>query len=377
MGAYIETPRDLIAGNRVRLLRNGEEVFPRWLEAIEGARTRISLEMYIFNDDLIGKRVAAALGRAAERGVQVRLLYDFIGCRDASPGFFEQLRERGVRARPYHPYRFWRPRFWSLLRRNHRKTLVVDGALAFTGGLNIADEWLPAEEGGGGWHDAVVEVHGPAARRLELIFIETWNRKVRRKHRFDLESTPPPAPAGDTSVAVISNTESGDRFAIRRAALHAMREARRRVLLANPYFVPDPGILRGLCAAAARGVDVRVLVPAESDSLTLDHAARATFPRLLRAGVQIFQQPKVVHTKVILVDDLFVSLGSYNLDHRSLSYNLESVVNAEDPALGAAVARMLDEDIAEADPLPLASLEGRSAVTWLQERIAYAIRRWL
>jgi cardiolipin synthase len=377
MGGFIEAPTDLITGNAVRLLRNGEEVFPRWLEAIDAARSRISLEMYIFNDDLIGRRMGDALGRAAERGVQVRLLYDFIGCRDASPGFFEHLRVRGVRVRPYHPYRIWRPRFWSLLRRNHRKTLVVDGALAFTGGLNIADEWLPAEQGGGGWHDAVVEVRGPAARRLEQIFFETWNRKVRREHRVASDALPMPSPAGETSVVVISNTESGDRFAIRRAALHAIREGRRRVLLANPYFVPDPGISRGLCGAAARGVDVRVLVPAESDSLTLDHAARATFPRLLRAGVRIFLQPTVVHTKVILVDDLFVSLGSYNLDHRSLSYNLESVVNAEDAALGAAAAEMLDKDIAAADELPLASLEGRSAVTWLQERLAYAIRRWL
>ena len=142
---YIEDPHELQGGHAVKLLRNGAETFPAWLAAIEAARARISLEMYIFSDDAIGRQFADALIGAAARGVEVRLLYDFVGCRDTPTEFFDRMRSRGVHVIVYHRYRFWRPRFWALLRRNHRKTLVCDGQIAFSGGLNIANDWVSVE----------------------------------------------------------------------------------------------------------------------------------------------------------------------------------------------------------------------------------------
>ena len=177
---YIEDPRELLGGNAVRLLRNGAETFPAWLEAIEAARARISLEMYIFSDDAIGRRFADALIAAARRGVEVRLLYDFVGCRDTPAEFFDRMRARGVHVIVYHRYRFWRPRFWALLRRNHRKTLVCDGRIAFAGGLNISNDWVSLDDGGGDWHDAVVQVEGPAVAAIEAIFLRTWNRRAKK-----------------------------------------------------------------------------------------------------------------------------------------------------------------------------------------------------
>jgi cardiolipin synthase len=374
---YIEEPRSLISGNAVRLLRNGAQAFPAWLAAIENARQRISMEMYIFADDKIGQRFADALCRAAQRGVSVRLLYDFIGCRFTSPAFFQRMRRAGVHTIVYHAYRFWRPRFWTLFRRNHRKTLVCDGQIAFTGGLNIADEWLPREEGGGGWLDSVVEVRGPAVPVLEAGFLRVWNKRSRRRFRLDPRQLTLPAAAGPTPLAVVANTELLDRFAIRRAALHALRESKARAFLANPYFVPDRGFLRGLCQAAARGVDVRLLVPQRSDTRLLDYAARATFPNLLRAGVRIFQHRNVVHSKALLVDDDFVSIGSYNLDHWSLAYNLEVVVNTLDREYHAEVKRMLEEDMAGAEEIHLSAFESRPLVTRILERLAYKLRLWL
>lgn len=374
---YIEEPRSLIGGNSVRLLRNGAQVFPAWLEAIDRARQRISMEMYIFADDKIGERFGDALCRAARRGVTVRLLYDFIGCRYTSPTFFQRLRRAGVHTIVYHAYRFWRPRFWTLFRRNHRKTLVCDGELAFTGGLNIADEWLPREEGGGGWLDSVVAVRGPAVPVLEAGFLRVWNRRARRRARLDPRGLSAPAAAGDTRLAVVANTELLDRFAIRRAALHALRESRIRAYLANPYFVPDRGFLRALCQAAKRGVDVRLLVPARSDHATLDYAARATFPNLLRAGVRIFQHRNVVHSKALLVDEDFVSLGSYNLDHWSLAYNLEVVVNTLDRPFNQATAQMLLEDMATGEEIDLPALEDQPLITRILQRLAYKLRLWL
>jgi cardiolipin synthase len=374
---YVEDPRELIAGNAVRLLRNGAETFPAWLAAIDSARERVSLEMYIFNDDKIGRRFADALGRAVARGVQVRLLYDYVGCRDTPKAFFERLRAAGVHTIGYHKYRFWRPRLWSLFRRDHRKTLACDGRVAFTGGVNIADDWVSLADGGGDWHDAAIQVEGPAVRVIEAIFLRTWNRRARKRARLDPAQLTRPAPAGDTRLSVVSNTELRERFAIRRSALHAIRESGRRITLANPYFVPDRGILHALTRAARRGVDVRLLLPARSDSRLLDLAARATFGALLKGGVRIWRSQSVIHTKLLAVDDAFVSIGSYNFDHRSLRYNLEMVVNVLDGRHSANAVAMLEADIAASTELTLETFERRSPFGRLLERLAHSLRHWL
>ena len=373
---YIEEPETLLCNNAVRLLRNGAEAFPAWLAAIAGARRRISMEMYIFNSDKIGRRFADALVKAAKRGVEVRLLYDSIGCRHAVAGFFEGLREAGVFAIPYHPYRFWRPRFWTLIRRNHRKNLVCDGEVAFTGGINVSDCWCSEHEGGGGWHDAAVEVRGPAVATIEATFLRTWNWRAKRRQRFKTKHLVRSAPLGQVPLGVIANGEVVDRFSIRRAALHAIRASLHRIYLASPYFVPDPGFLRSMANAAIRGVDVRLLVPKHSDTEAVDLASRATYSRLLPAGVRIFQHEPVVHTKALLVDRDFVSLGSYNLDHRSLVYNLELVVNALDGDFNEKVAAMLESDMAAATEIRWDSFRRRSLLERLLERLAYMFRHW-
>jgi cardiolipin synthase A/B len=374
---YIEDPRALAGGHAVKLLRSGEETFPAWLEAIEAARERVSLEMYIFSDDAIGRKFADALGRAARRGVEVRVLYDAVGCRFTPAAFFAGMRAQGVHTIGYHKPRLWRARFWAWFRRNHRKTLVCDGRIAFTGGLNISNEWVSRAEGGGDWRDAVIRVEGPAVAAIEATFVRTFNRRARKWARLDPARLTPPAAAGDVSLVVVSNTELRDRFAIRRAALHAIRESTTRIYLANPYFVPDRGVLRALQRAAARGVDVRLLLPAASDSRILDLAARAVFPPLLATGVRIWQSRTVVHTKVVAVDDLFVSIGSYNFDHRSLAYNLELVVNVLDAPYAADIRAMLDRDILLSDELTREGFERRPLFLRLLERLAYAFRKWL
>src|SRR6185312_13187001 len=313
------------------------------------ARHRISLEMYIFSDDVIGRRFAEALSRAAQRGVEVRLLYDFVGCRETPAAFFQRMRGFGVHVAGYHKYRLWRPRLWTLIRRNHRKTLVVDGRIAFTGGINVSDEWMSKPEGGGGWLDAAIQLEGPAVGLIESSFLRLWNRRAPRRTRLDPATLPRPAVAGTVPLAVVWNTLRRNRFTIRRWAVHAIRESRSRVFLANPYFVPDRGVLRALLQAAARGVDVRLLVPRESDVRLLDFATRAVFPRLLAGGARIFRSPVVTHTKALMVDDVFVSIGSYNFDHRSLAYNLEVVVNVVDPTCATEVATMLISDMAASE----------------------------
>ena len=375
--AYIEDLDDLTAGNAVRLLRNGEEAFPAWLDAIDAASTRISMEMYIFDDDRIGRRFADALCCAARRGVSVRLLYDFIGCRHASPEFFANMRRAGVHTITYHPYRLWRPRFWTLIRRNHRKTLVCDGQVAFVGGINVADAWLPVSDDRVGWHDVAVEVKGPAVQAIERTFLRTWNWRAKRRFRFKRSRVHRPAPAGEVALAVIANRELVDRFSIRRASLHAIRASRERAYLVSPYFMPDIGFINGLARAVARGVDVRVLVPVASDSLVADLASRASFARLLRAGIRLFQHNPVAHSKALLVDREFVSIGSYNFDHRSLVYNLELVVNVLDRKCNEALAAALQEDMAAGTEIRWEDFRRRPLLERMLERLAYGLRHWL
>ncbi|HVR63710.1 MAG TPA: phospholipase D-like domain-containing protein [Polyangia bacterium] len=375
--AYVSEPRWLISGNSVKILNGGAEVFPAWLAAIESASERISLEMYIFSDDLIGRRFAVALLAAVRRGVRVNLIYDFVGCRDTPAAFFQGLRAGGVHTIAYHRYRFWRPRFWQLVRRNHRKTLVVDGRIAFTGGINISDEWMAKADGGGGWSDAAIQVEGPAVATLEAIFLRTWNRRARKRARVDVTKLTRPAPSGDTRLAVIWNRELRDRFIIRRAALHAINASRQRVYVANPYFVPDRGILSALVRAAARGVAVRIIVPARSDARLLDLAARATFGRLLAAGVRIWESFALIHTKALAVDGVFASIGSYNFDHRSLAYNLEVVVNTLDEPCNRDVVAMLDGEIGLGVELKREAFANRPWLARVIERLAYSLRHWL
>jgi cardiolipin synthase len=335
------------------------------------------MEMYIFNDDKIGWQIARELMDAVKRGVQVRVLYDAIGCRGANSRFFDTMNKAGVHAIPYHPTRFWRPRFWTLIRRNHRKTLVCDSQVAFTGGVNISREWLPTSEGGEGWKDASIKIQGPAVGAIERIFLYTWNWRARRRLRLRLSNRDAPKPAGAIPLTIIANREVIDRFAIRRAALHAIRASRSRIYLASPYFLPDLSFMRSLANAAQRGIDVRLLLPETSDARIVDLACRATFGRLLPHGVRIFRHARMVHAKALLVDDVFVSVGSYNFDHRSLVYNLELVANAFDREFNTQTAEMLLSHMTDARELCWEAYRKRSLLSRVLERLAYSFRHWL
>jgi len=374
---YWDDKQAVAGGNFVRLLRNGHEAFPAWIAGINEAKQRVSMEMYIFSGDRIGQEFSLALKNAARRGVHVRLLYDFVGCRDTPPALFADMRAAGVHTIVYHAHRFWRPNFWRLFRRNHRKTLVVDGHTAFTGGINIADEWVSAHQGGGDWRDTAVEVKGPAARGIEAAFLQTWNKRSRKGFRLDPKSLPKPPVAGLVPVTVVANTEIRDRFAIRRAALFAIKASREQAWICNPYFVPDRGILHALAAAVVRGVDVRVMLPLNSDSLVLDYAARASFSYLLKRGVKIFQHVRVVHSKLLIVDSTFVSIGSYNIDHRSLAYNLELVANIADPTFGKQACALFELESKECKAVDLEQVLNLGPLDRLLERLCHAFRSWL
>jgi len=366
-----------VEGNRVTLLRDGAEAFPAMRAAIERAEQQVLLEMYWFASDATGRAFAAALRRAAARGVQVAVLYDAVGSWESDPGLFADLAAAGVEVVEFHPLRPWARHFRPerVTRRDHRKLLVVDGRVGYTGGVNLADQWAPPAEGGGGWRDDVVEVVGPAATALGALFRQTWTAQGGPPLRVPGE---PAAPAGGHRVRVLGDGRLYRRRAIVRAYLMNMARARERIWIRNSYFVPDPRIVRALVRAVHRGVDVRVLVPGISDVEIVRHASRAVWSRLMRHGVRIYEWTEnVLHAKSALVDDRWATIGTFNLDYWSLFNNLEVNVSVLDAGFAAVMEASFEQDFARAIPVDPGEFAFRSLGDRALELVLYRFRKFL
>jgi cardiolipin synthase A/B len=342
----------LVGSNRVRLLRDGREAFPAMLEAIAGAEREVLLEMYWFGSDATGWRFADALMRKASQGCDVRLIYDAVGSWETDGEIFDALREAGCEVLDYHPIAPWRRRFriGVVNSRNHRKMLVVDGRTGFTGGLNIGDPWAPEEEGGEGWRDDVVRVQGPVVQSMRELFHVTWRQllgapshSAGRVHQARAQEGP---------VKVLANQYLGERRLIRRTYLQRIRAARRRIFIANSYFIPDRVVRRALAAAVRRGVDVRVLLPGESDLFAVQSASQHLYTWLLKKGVRLYEWGgAVLHSKSAVIDGCWSTIGTYNLDWRSWRFNLEIVVAIEDPAFARTMEASFERDLDDASPV--------------------------
>lgn len=319
---------EYVPGNRLTLYVRGRELYPAMAAAIEEAKDTVHLETYIFGSDRVGTLFIDLLAQKARQGVRVRLIYDSVGCLDLDPALLTRLRNAGAQTLEYHPVAPWRPR-WAWNRRDHRKLLVCDGTVGFVGGMNICDEHAPLDEGGKDWPDAHARVEGPAAYDLDRLFRSVWFRHTGRW--FDSHGNPGPDKNG-ALAKVAANSEFLNRFAIREAYANALTAAREQVCIANSYFVPDWRVRRALAHAARRGVSVRVLVPGvDPDVRSVWYAMRSTYSSLLSRGVRIFEwQGPMMHAKAVCVDRQWCSVGSYNLDHRSLQHNLEVNLHALD-----------------------------------------------
>ena len=283
-GDFNQNLDKFLPGNRITWLSNGGEAYRSMWEAIDSARQSIHLETYILNSDATGLEFGRRLMEKARQGVSVRLIFDSAGSLDIAPAFLDRLRRAGVLLLEYHPLAPWRAR-WAWSRRDHRKILVVDGRVAFTGGMNISQDQIPCEDGGQGWNDAHVRIEGPAVHELNRLFRTVWFKET--KKWFSLEDIEKSLP-GDSWAWVAANQEFLHRHRIRRAYLNALHAARRGVCIANAYFLPDHGIAQALAGAARHGVSVRILVPGRCDHPAVWRAGRRTYDLLLRNGVRLF-----------------------------------------------------------------------------------------
>ena len=369
-----------VQGNRVTLLHDGEQCFPAMLEAIAQAQHEVLLEMYWFGSDATGRRFADALIERARAGVQVVVIYDAIGSFEADASQWARMRQAGVSVYEYNPIAPWRRRFriGVVNNRNHRKMLIVDRNVGFTGGVNIGDPWAPEAEGGEGWRDDMVRVEGPAVAELCGVFLHGLSTIAERE-----VSRPPTAledgdAEGASPVRVLANHFFGERRAIRRAYLERIRAAKQSVYITNSYFVPDGAIRRALVRAASRGVDVRVLLPAESDVPAVYYASRRNYEWLLKRGVRLFEWVgNVLHSKTASVDGTWCTVGTYNLDYRSWRFNLEVTVSIDDHEVASALESRFLLDLQRAVEVRLDQLRYRSLGERFFENFFYLFRKML
>lgn len=377
---YLPRSHSILQGNACRLLRDGVEAYPAMLEAIRNARRYIRLETYMFISDAVGELFGQVLAEAAERGVHVKVLYDAMGSWTSRRGFFESLRQRGVDIRPFKPLSLGRGLRY-LVRRDHRKILVVDGEVAFVGGVNISAHWAPVGEGkGAGWRDDVLRIEGPAVHELERRFLATWRMAFRgalgrlrnRLQQVRLLRRPGPR-RGEVCLSVLSSRRS-----IHRAYLHAIGRARRSVLIAAAYFVPDRRMVAVLREAAERGVEVNLLLNGRSDHPFLEHCTRAFYEKLLSAGVRIFEwQRGVLHAKTAVVDGVWGTIGSFNLERLSLLFNHEVNAVFADPRLGRVVEDSFRNDCGSCREVSLEEFRRRPLWQKVLERVLYFFRKVL
>jgi cardiolipin synthase len=377
--------------NQVKLLIDGPATFAAMFSDLERAQASILIESYIFEDEALGKRMAEVLKRKAAAGVEVRLIYDAVGSLTTPRAFFDDLAESGVLVCEFNPVRTSFPfRADKLNHRDHRKIVVVDGKTAYTGGINVSDVYSAGsssflrrkskDENGErkrGWRDTSVRVQGAAVTDFSMLFAETWKRQ-------SCEKPPTPSPrkaaslAGDRLVTVLGSSPQDAEPRIYRALLTAISGARKSVHMTMSYFVPDDQTVDFLSAAARRGVDVQLVLQGMSDSTLVLRAGQSYYEELIGAGVKIYERSDtLLHAKTTVIDGVWSSVGSSNVDWRSFLHNDEVNVIVFGAEFAEEMEKLFQLDIDRAEPITLEAWEKRGMTRRLQERFGRLFEYWL
>ena len=359
----------IVPGNRFDTLRNGDEIFPSMLAAINNARRTISFETYIYWSGDIGRTFADALSEKARAGVKVHVLLDWLGSSKMDQSLLSQMHDAGVDVRRYHA-----PRWYNLNKlnnRTHRKILVVDGRVGFTGGVGIAPEWTGHAQDPQHWRDTHFRAEGPVVAQMQSVFGDNWV-KATGEVLDGADYFPAVTPAGDGAGQMFASSPSGGSESMELMYLLMISAAERSIDLSSSYFVPDALARDTLVAALKRGVRVRIITPGPNiDSETVRRASRALWGDLLAAGAEIHEyQPTMFHCKVLIADGLVVSVGSTNFDDRSFRLNDEASLNIYDVAFAARQAEVFEQDLKAARRVSLDEWRNRPFAAKLWEHAA-------
>lgn len=346
-------------GNHIELLIDGDATFKALFAGIDAAETYVLAQFYIIHDDRIGTQFKERLIAAAQRGVEVRLMYDTIGSIKLPRSYRRELDAAGVIVCPFSGPRNWLKKL-RLNFRNHRKIVVCDGTVAFAGGLNVGDEYLGRDDEIGNWRDTHLRVTGPVVQGLQLSFARDWFYGT-REEIDGLVWEPTPSTEANQTALVLASGPADEIETCGLLYAHAIESAEERIWIATPYFVPDGRVLGALQLAALRGVDVRIIMPRTSDSIFFKWVPYAYLDDVAKTGVKVFlYEDGFMHQKVALVDRDFAAVGTANFDNRSFRLNFEATVVARDEGVCDRVARMLERDLESATEIGLEDIEDKS-----------------
>lgn len=360
----------LVEGNSVEPLWNGEEAYPAMLEALAGAKKTVALCSYIFDCDEVGQKFVEALGAAAARGAHVKLLVDALGGWWGFSELGRLLRRRRLKVESFMPLGLLPSRIAHFNLRNHRKILVVDGAVGFSGGMNVSDRHYSGSSSPGRCRDVHFRLRGPVVAQCMRAFADDW-RFASGELLAGPDWFPPMAHAGPVLARGITSGPDSDLERIYWFVAGACQSARRSIRIVTPYFIPEQGLRHALMAAALRGVDVRLILPQSGDARVVTWATTAYLWELIKAGVTVVRTPPPFdHSKLIVVDDRWVLFGSANLDPRSLRLNFEFNVEAYDPALAASLSARIEALVQKGREVTLQEVDSRSIPIRLRDGIA-------
>ncbi len=360
---------DIVKGNRIHALNNGDEIFPAMLEAIRGAEKTVLFETFIYWSGEIGDQFAEALADRARAGVKVHVLLDWVGSIKVDNRLVDTMRDAGVEVHRFHPLRWYN--LGRINNRTHRKLLIVDGRLGFTGGVGIASPWTGHAQDEEHWRDSHYRVEGPVVAQMQSVMLSNWSKTTGRiLHGEDY--FPTLAEAGTQQAQMFHSSPSGGSESMQLMYLIAITAAVKTIDISSAYFVPDEMARVALIAALRRGVRVRVITPGRKiDQQTVRHASRALWGELLEAGMEMYvYQPTMYHCKVVIVDGLLASVGSTNFDPRSFHLNDEANLNVYDRDFAAHLTRVFEQDLQRCKRATLQDWQRRPALEKARERMA-------
>jgi cardiolipin synthase len=376
----------LVAGNKVTLLIDGPATYAAMFKAIQNAKDHINLETYIFEDDEVGRQFADLLLKKQSEGVQVNLIYDSLGCLSTPAAFFQRLRDGGILSLGYNPINPAKARAgWLLTNRDHRKILIVDGAVAFTGGVNISQVYSGSSFSSEkhernikeSWRDTHVQIEGPAAAEFQKLFLDTWARQkgpeLPKRDYF-----PPLNREGSDLVEVVSSTPGQENRITYITYVAAFTYAQNFIHLTNSYFVPDEQTLDALTDAAKRGVDVKIILPGISDELTVFYAGRFHYTHLLKSGVKLYERKDtMLHAKTAVIDGVWSTVGSTNMDLWSFLRNDEVNAIILGRNFAAEMEALFERDIEDCHQIHLKQWKKRPLSERAKEWLARLLQYWL
>jgi cardiolipin synthase len=382
------TQSPLVVGNTVRLLNDGPSTYTAMFQAIEGAKNHINLETYIFEDDTVGRRLAELLIKKQKEGVQVNIIYDSFGSLETSDAFFERLRDGGLKVVEFNPVNpLDVKRRWMVNQRDHRKILVIDGTIAFTGGVNISRVYSRSpfrssrpksdEAAKQVWRDTHVQIEGPVVAEFQRIFLKAWAQQ-KGPPLPEQAYFPPLKAEGKLIVRAINSSPAEDMATIYQVFVSAISNADQSIHLTAAYFAPDGQMLKALTDAAARGVDVILLLPSVTDSGLVVRAGHSHYKNLMQAGVKIYElQGALLHSKTVVIDGVWSTVGSANLDWRSFLHNEEVNAVILGDEFGARMEALFQKDLAASRRVTLEEWETRPFIHRVKETMGRIAEYWL